>query len=84
MRYFQLNDLGGYQLLVLYFDKKMIIWKESALYTQDQGRVAERFICTIIKKARTMLIYADFASKLWLKALSTAYYITNKLFTKVL
>ena len=31
-----------------------------------------------------MLIHASLPSKLWLEAFSTAYYITDKLFTKVL
>ena len=84
MQYFRSDNAGEYQLLVLYFDKKGIIWEKSAPYAQDQDGVAERFIRTIIHRARTMLIHAGLPSKLWPKTLSTPCYITNRLLTKAL
>lgn len=56
MQYFWSNNVGEYQLLVPYFEKKGIIWEKSAFYPQDQDGVAECSIRTIIKRARTMLI----------------------------
>lgn len=84
MQYLHLNNVGEYQLLIPYFNKKGIIWKKSALYTQDQNRVVERPICIIIKKAHTILIHIGLPSKLWPKALSATCYITSRLPIKVL
>lgn len=84
MQYFWSDDAEKYQLLVPYFDEKRIIWEKSAPYAQDQDGVAERSIRTIIKRARTMLIYAGLSAKLWPEALSAACYITNRLPTKAL
>lgn len=33
MQYFRSDDVGEYQLLVLYFNKKGIIWEKSAPYS---------------------------------------------------
>ncbi len=55
MQYFRSDNAGEYQLLVSYFEKKNIIWKKSAPYSQDQDEVAERSICTIIERACTIL-----------------------------
>lgn len=40
MQYFWSDNAGVYQLLVLYFEEKDIIWEKSALYAQDQNGVA--------------------------------------------
>lgn len=64
IQYFCLDDVGKYQLLVLYFDKKGIIWKKSTFYTQNQDKAAECFIYIIIEKTCTMLIYTSLPSEL--------------------
>ena len=51
MQYFRSKDAGEYQLLVPYFDKKIIIWEKFVLYAQDQDGVTKRSIRTIIERA---------------------------------
>lgn len=64
MQYFYLDDTKKYQLLVFYFDNKDIIQEKFAPYAQDQDKIAESFIYTIIETAYIILIYTSFSSKL--------------------
>ena len=84
MQYFYYDDIGEYQLFMPYFEEKGIIWEKSAPYAQNQDGVVERFIRSIIERARIMLINVGLPAKLWLKALSAACYITNRLLIKAL
>lgn len=84
IQYFWSNNAKKYQLLVFDFEKKVIVWEKSASYTQDQDRVAERSIRTIIEIVCTMLINAKLPTKRCPKAVYTARYITNRLPTKPL
>lgn len=63
-QYIRLDSIEKYQLPVLYFDKKGIILEKSTPYTQDQDRIAERSLYTIIERACIILIYIGLPSKL--------------------
>lgn len=84
MQYFHLDDVGKYQLLVPYFNKKGIIQEKSALYAQDYNRVAKCSIYIIIERTRIILIYVSLPSTLWLEVFSVVCYITNRLPIKAL
>ena len=49
-----------------------------ALYTQNQNGVSERAICTIIEKARFMLLKAKLFKGFWEEAVRTAVYLKNR------
>lgn len=48
IQYFQSDNAREYQLLVLYFEKKNIIWKKSTCYALDQDKIAQCSICRFI------------------------------------
>lgn len=82
--FFWSDNAGKYQLILLYFEKKDFIWEKSSIYAQDQDGITEYFIHTIIKRTYIMFIQASLPARLLPKVLLTAYYVTNKLFTKAL
>lgn len=51
MWYFKSNNARKYKLLVLYFEKKDFIYEKSALFLQNQNRIIEKYICSIINRA---------------------------------
>ena len=53
------DDGSEFESLKPYLKGKKIAHEKSAPYAQDQDGVAERSICTILERTRTMLIHAN-------------------------
>ncbi|GJR71474.1 retrovirus-related pol polyprotein from transposon TNT 1-94 [Tanacetum coccineum] len=62
------------QTLSEYFEKVGISHETSVARSPQQNGVVERRNCTLIKAARTMLIYAKALLFLWAEAVATAYF----------
>ena len=55
-----------------------ISYEPSAPYTQHQNGVSERKICSIMDKARTMLLEAQLPARFWAEEVNTAVYLLNR------
>ena len=59
-----------------------ILFEPLALYTQNQNRVSERAIQSIIEKAQSMLLNARLLEGFWEEAVRTSVYLKNWSLTK--
>ncbi len=83
-RFFRIDDDCEFASLKKILNEKSIEWKKSAFFAQDQDEVSKRAICTIIEKARILLIAANLSKRLWPETFSTTCYLSNRFFTKAL
>jgi transposase InsO family protein len=72
IKFFRTDDEGEFKGLTATLNQKGIQWEMSAPYAQDQDGVSERFVRTILERARTMLIHGALPRKLWPEALAAA------------
>ncbi|GJY71816.1 retrovirus-related pol polyprotein from transposon TNT 1-94 [Tanacetum coccineum] len=66
------------QTLPGYYDKVSISHETSVARSLQQNGVVERWNCTLIEAAPTMLIYAKALLFLWAEAVATASYTQNR------
>lgn len=60
------------------FESRGIQFKFTIRYTQQQNGIAERMNCTILQKARCMLLNSKLEKVFWSEAVQTAIYLINR------
>src|SRR6266487_5182078 len=80
------NSKGEYnnQYFKRYLTQEGILYKPSALYTQNQNRVSKRKICIISNITCSLLANAGLSEGFWEELVCTAVYLNNRSLTRAL